>query len=83
MYYLCLTLTLTVKLHLHWGRRWPIVCTPSGAFLNRQKEFIPRELHSMLPALTYTQFYTRLPMEHLIQVPEGLPDTVTRTEVST
>ena len=48
IYLLCLPLLLTMTLHIHCGRWWPIVCPPSGSFLNFQKGCIPGAVRSLL-----------------------------------
>ena len=56
---------------LGWG---PRVCPPSGAFVTARRDFISRSVRSLLTALTYPKWYTRLPVVHLVtQVPRGLP----------
>ena len=52
MHFLCLTLLLTMNLHLHCGRWWPVVCPPSYVLLNCQKGCIPRVVRSLLPSET-------------------------------
>ena len=48
------------------------------------RDWIIRELRSLLPALTYHQWLTRLPVVHLVtKVPRGSPDIVPRAEVLT
>ena len=62
-----------MTLKLHCGRWRPIVCPLSGVFVTAIKECINREVLSLLPALTYPQWYTRLPVVHLVtQITRGL-----------
>ena len=58
--FLKLPLLLTMNLHLHCGRWWPIVHPPSDAFLNFQRVFIPREVRTPLLELTYPWWYNRI-----------------------
>ena len=45
---------------------------------------IPGVVHRLLPALTYPQWYTSLPLVHLLCGNyQGFPSTVTRSEVLT
>ena len=46
-----------MNLNLLRGRWWPIVCPPSGAFLNCQKGCIYGEVCTQLTELTYPQWY--------------------------
>ena len=62
-------------IHIHGGRWLPIVCLPYGYLRDFHKGCIHGLVHVLLPTLTYPQWYTRLPMVHLMQVPKGLPDT--------
>ena len=73
-----------MTLHLLRGSWLTILYPPSGEFRNVQKGFIPVEVHSLLPDLTYPQWYTMLPLVHLIQlISKGLPDSVTRSKLLT
>ena len=84
MYIFQLSLPLIMTLHLLHRRWWPILCPPSGMLCNVQKCCIPRAVHTLLPALTYPQWYTRLHMVRLVtQGPRGLPDAIPRVEVLT
>ena len=58
-----------MNLHLIRGRWWPILCTPSGAFLNCQKVLHHQAVCSLLLELTYAQWYNILPVVHLILSP--------------
>ena len=70
-----------MTLYLLCGRWWLIVCPPSGAFCNVQKVCIPGAVRSLLPTLTYSQWFTRLPVVHLFtQFPMCLPDMDTRAK---
>ena len=63
-----------MALHFLRGRWWPIVCPTYGALHSVQKGCIYRAALSLLPALTYPPWYTRLHMVHLVtQGPKGLP----------
>ena len=73
-----LPLLLTMTLHLHYVICWPIVCPPSGDLHNGQKGCIPGAVSSLLPTLTYPQWYNRLPMVKLLKVPKVLPDMLLR-----
>ena len=68
-----------MTLHLHRGRWWPIVCTPSGALLNFQKVCIPGSVRSLLPAKPVLGGTSGLSVAHLIleTVHRVYPDTVT------
>ena len=57
-----------MTLNLHRGMRWPIVCHPSGALLNCQKECIPREVHSLLPEKLILGGTPGLPVVHCTMV---------------
>ena len=71
-----------MTLHLHCGRWWPILCPPSGALRNGRKGSTIRSVCSMMPALSYTHWYTRLPMVHLVtQFTRGSPYNAPRAKV--
>ena len=72
-----------MTLHLLCGRWWKILCPPYGTICNVQKGCITRAVHGPMMALTYTQWYTRLPVVKLMQVTEGLPAMFTIAEVLT
>ena len=62
-----------MTLKLHCGRWWPILCPTSGAFVTAIRDCIIGAVRSLLPALTYPQWYTRLPVVHLVtQITRGL-----------
>ena len=55
-----------MSIHLLCVMWWLIVCPTSGVFLNFQKVFIVGAVPSLLPDLTYSQWYTRLTMVRLV-----------------
>ena len=78
------SLPLTMSLHLLHGRWWPIVCPPSSALRGVQKGCISIAELTLLPTLTYPQWYTRLYMVRLVaQVSRVLPDNVAIAELIT
>ena len=70
-----------MTLHLLYGRWWPIVCPPFGVPRNIHEGCINGSICTLLLALTYPQWYTRLHVVHLVtQGNRGLPDTLPRAE---
>ena len=70
-----------MTLHLLYGGWWTLLCPPSGALCNVQKGCAPGTVRTLLTALTYPQWYTRLHVVHLVtQGNRGLPDTLPRAE---
>ena len=79
-----LSLPLTTTLYLLHGRWWEMVFPPSGALHNDQKECIPRAIRGLMTELTYPQWYTILPLVHLLQLSsKDLPDSITIYKVLT
>ena len=70
-------------LHLLRGRWCTILCPPSGTQCNLHNTCILGAVHDQLLELTHLQWYTMLPLVHLMQFPSVLPDTVTISEVLT
>ena len=63
-----------MTIHFHSGSWWPIVCPPSGAFITTRRDCIIGAVYSLLLALNYPQWYTRLIAVHLFnQFPRVLP----------
>ena len=55
-----------MTLQILCGRWCPILCTPSGVFLNCQKGYISWSVRSLMPALTYCQWYFWLHVVRLV-----------------
>ena len=63
-----------MTLNILFGRWWTIVCPPSRELHNVQKGCINGAVHTLLPALTNPQGFTRLHVVSLVtQDPSGLP----------
>ena len=60
-----------------------MVFSPSGAFCNAHKRFIPGAVYILILALTYSQWFSKLPLVHLMQVTRALPDMDTISNLLT
>ena len=84
VYSLCLTLLLTMILHLHLERWWPILCPPSGSFFTTRKDVSLEQYIACCwpePILGGTPV---LPVLHLrLKAHRVYPDTVPRSKVLT
>ena len=76
-------LLLTMTLHLHCGRWWPILFPPYCELLNFQKGCIPGAVCILLPAEHILGGTSGLPVVHLLHGNSHgfYPDTITRDEV--
>ena len=74
-----------MNLQLHRGWWWTIVCPPSSALPNCQKEYIPGAVQSLMPDEHILGGTPGLPVVHLIlgSYHRFYPDTVPIDEILT